>query len=214
MAAGNPTLTSVLANARADLHERWTDYQEDFGTNLQYASDVIAEVADSAIPIYYSDLLALATDDASLATETPEVVCDIFPPALAVIAGNVYERVSAELSEYVEALRRLGDAAAEGYERGTAAGSWAIDGNTSDEVTRRLLAGIEDGDPEVLDALPSAPLSGEWAHGLRPGDVLGWYDLGDGHPSADDVLEAFENGFRRGVLDEVSRSARARLGDE
>jgi hypothetical protein len=213
MATENLSLSSVLADARTNLYERWADYREDFGANLRYACDVVAEVADSAVPIYYSDLLTLANDDASLAIDTPEVTCDIFPPALAVIAGNVYERVSADLIEYVEELRRLDDAAREGYERGVAAGSWVIDGNTSDQAARRLLAGIEDEDPQVLDALPSAPLSGQWADGLTPCGVLAWYDLDEDCSSADGVVNAFEDGFSRGVLDEVMRSARAHLGD-
>ena len=69
----------------------------------------------------------------------------------------------------------------EGYERGTAAGSWLLDGNSSEEAARRLLQGIEDGDPEILDALPSAPLSGEWADSPTPSEVLGWYGLDEQH---------------------------------
>lgn len=49
-----------------------------------------------------------------------------------------------------------------GHERGVAAGSWVIDGNTSEETARNLLRGIDDGDPVVYDVLPFAPLSGEW----------------------------------------------------
>jgi hypothetical protein len=99
----------------------------------------------------------------------------------------------------------------EGYEHGVGSGSWVLDGNSTDETARRLLQGIEDGDPETLDALPSSPLSGEWADSLTPADVLAWFDLDDEHDAADDVLSAFEAGFSRGVVDEVERLARAIL---
>lgn len=99
----------------------------------------------------------------------------------------------------------------EGYERGRAAGSWVLDGNSTDESARALLKGIEDGDPMIMDALPSAPLSGEWADGLSAADLLGWYDLDEEHDAAHDVLAALETGFQRGAQDEVARSARTIL---
>jgi hypothetical protein len=103
----------------------------------------------------------------------------------------------------------LTDAEQEGYDAGKAAGSWLLDGNSTTENARRLLQGIEDGDPEIMDELPSAPLSGEWADGLLPRDVLAWYDMDDNDDAADDVLSAFENGYSRGVMDEAVRSAQA-----
>ena len=101
------------------------------------------------------------------------------------------------------------DARARGVEDGTAAGSWVIDGNTSEETARAILQGIEDGDPMTLDALPAAPLSGEYADGLLPRDVLGWYGMSEDDDAADDILRAYEDGFSEGVMDEVTRSARA-----
>jgi len=99
----------------------------------------------------------------------------------------------------------------EGYEHGVTAGSWLLDGNSSEEAARRLLSGIEDGDPEILDQLPGSPLSGEYADGLLPRDVLAWYDLDEQHDAADDILRAFEDGFSRGVEAEAVRSATAAL---
>jgi len=98
-----------------------------------------------------------------------------------------------------------------GYEYGVSAGSWLLDGNSSEDAARRRLQGIEDGDPEILDALPCSPLSGEWADSLTPADVLGWYDLDEEHEAAEDVLRAFEAGFSRGVEAEAVRSASALL---
>lgn len=103
------------------------------------------------------------------------------------------------------------DARTRGAEDGRAAGSWVIDGNTSDQTTRAILQGIEDGDPAVLDAFPSAPLSGEFADGLLPRDVLGWYGMTEDDDAADAILTAYEDGFSSGVVEEVERSARAVL---
>jgi hypothetical protein len=46
-----------------------------------------------------------------------------------------------------------------------ATASWFFDGNTPEETYARVLAGIRDGDPEVLDALPTLDWSGQWADG-------------------------------------------------
>jgi hypothetical protein len=46
---------------------------------------------------------------------------------------------------------------------GTSAAGWVFDGNTPDETYRRVLQGITDGDPEVLDAYRVPDLSGEYA---------------------------------------------------
>jgi hypothetical protein len=101
---------------------------------------------------------------------------------------------------------RLKDAACRGIADGVAAGSWFVDGNTPADSARETLRRLEAGDPEVLDYLPSAPLSGEWADGLLPRDVLGWYGLGEDDDDADEILEAYEMGYSQGAEDEVRDS--------
>lgn len=61
---------------------------------------------------------------------------------------------------------------ANGRHAGVNAAAWwyqdALGGRASGDVSERagmILAGIEDGDPVVMDALPAADLSGEWADG-------------------------------------------------
>lgn len=49
-----------------------------------------------------------------------------------------------------------------GRSHGKTAAQWAFDGNTDDETYRRVLAGIEDGDPEILDAYRVPDLSGDY----------------------------------------------------
>src|SRR4051794_36909254 len=90
------TLRVVLDDARAELRDRWQSYRDEFGASGADASDVIHEVADSAIPVCTRDLLELACDEPSLATDEPEVVgAEYFGAALSIIVGNLYERISA-----------------------------------------------------------------------------------------------------------------------
>jgi hypothetical protein len=105
-------------------------------------------------------------------------------------------------------------ARAAGYDAGKAAGSWIVDGNTSTETARALLAGIEDGDPAVLDQLPTSPLSGEWADAPTPRDVLEDVNMTEDDEGAEDVLSAYEEGFSSGAEDEAVRLARAILPDD
>lgn len=88
-------------------------------------------------------------------------------------------------------------------------------GNTTDETYRAFAQGLADGDPEILDRLPSAPLNGEWADDPTPTSLL--HDLGvedDGPGRWDFLLDAFEVGFESGVSDEVVFTLRYQLRDE
>ena len=130
-----------------------------------------------------------------------------------------FAKSAAELEEVEQSMARhirnvdeiVERAEQEGYEHGVTAGSWPLDGNSNEESARALLRGVTDGDPLTMDALRSSPLSGEWADGVTPADVLGWYDLDEDDDAAEEVLQAFEAGFSRGVQDEAVRSARAVL---
>jgi len=102
-------------------------------------------------------------------------------------------------------------ARAEGVEDGRAAGSWVIDGNTTPETARRILRGIDDGDPEILDMEPS-PLSGEWAGEPTPDTVLESVGIDREDDRADDVLQAYELGFSEGYWNQVETDARSTAG--
>jgi hypothetical protein len=123
-----------------------------------------------------------------------------------------------DLEAAARAVERRGQAErmeALGRECGTAAGSWLLDGNSSEAEARALLEGIEAGDPATMDALPSAPLSGEWADGLTAAGVL--EEAGIEPDSAEhesELVDAFEAGYTQGVADEACRLARAILGEE
>jgi hypothetical protein len=101
-----------------------------------------------------------------------------------------------------------------GYDHGTSAASWVTDGNTSEPTYRQLAQGLADGDPEVLDSLPSAPLSGEWADDPTPSSVLADLEVDPADDGADDLLWSYEEGFSSGVTDEITRVCRHHLGDD
>lgn len=73
-----------------------------------------------------------------------------------------------------------------GREHGRNAAEWwaqeAVGGRATGDVrgiARRIIAGLDDGDPEILDGLPWADLSGEWADGMTPrrlAEECGWPD--------------------------------------
>jgi hypothetical protein len=108
-----------------------------------------------------------------------------------------------------DALIARADAA--GKEHGLAAASWYFDGNTTRETYEHVLRGIEDGDPEVMDTLPCAPLSGEWADDPTPTTVLKELGVDEADAAADDYLRAYEDGFYEASTDEIVRVARYQL---
>lgn len=113
---------------------------------------------------------------------------------------------------------KLDQARAKGHAHGQIDGSWATDGNMSDEALHRLLQGYEDGDPEIMDSQP-APLSGEWADGLLIDDVLIALDIepynsedSEWADAVDDILGEFEDGYSEGYWQRVTSDCRALLG--
>jgi hypothetical protein len=85
-----------------------------------------------------------------------------------------------------------------GYEHGKSAGSWVIDGNTSEDAAKKVLRGFADGDPAIMD-MCRCPLSGEWA-GESISELSSRFgiDLDD-----DDNASQFEDGFYQGYWDAV-----------
>jgi len=105
-------------------------------------------------------------------------------------------------------------ARANGYSDGEDAASWLLDGNSSDAAALKLLRGIRDGDPEVLDQLPGSPLSGEYAGEKVPNDVLRDVDLEEDDELAEAAIAAYEDGFDSGVHDGAEKLALRQLGLE
>jgi len=85
-----------------------------------------------------------------------------------------------------QAKRARRRAAEIGREHGDNAASWweqdAVGGRVAavpaHDTARRVLRGLEDGDPAILEALPAPDLSGEWADGYTPDQLAEECGLG------------------------------------
>lgn len=98
----------------------------------------------------------------------------------------------------------------QGLNDGRDAGSWVIDGNTSDETCARILSMMDDGDP-ALD-LPELQL-GQWADDPSFGDIL---DAAGVPGTVDDDYEdelfcVYSDAWYEGLHLEVERACRARV---
>ncbi len=111
-----------------------------------------------------------------------------------------------------------------GQDAGVGAADWwaqdTVGGRaTGDTATTAgaLLAGIDDGDPAILDALPACDLSGEgdapteadaYAE-AAPHDAPGWDDLDT--TRRDEAIAAFRDGFDTAAQDRVADHCRTAL---
>jgi hypothetical protein len=99
---------------------------------------------------------------------------------------------------------------AKAQEHGKAAASWVTDGNTSQETYRRLLEGIRDGDPEVLDSIhsPTGDLSegGDYTTDDLMADA-GWVPH-DGTDLRDELAEQYSRDVPEAFWHEVERTCR------
>lgn len=104
-------------------------------------------------------------------------------------------------------MKTMTDYQQQGYEHGKRAGSWVFDGNTTEETYRRIVAGYDAGDPEIMDLCP-APLSGEWA-GESISELFG-LDIGEDYPD-DESLSEYETWFCAGFWETVLETANYQL---
>lgn len=122
-----------------------------------------------------------------------------------------------------------------GAEDGENAAGWYVQdafvrmplGNTDAAAhnARRILKGIEDGDPAMLDTFPYADLSGEWANSLTGPQLVedalvtaGFSADGDIEAPSDiagdwftDICDAYEQAFSDAAQDAIENAARAML---
>lgn len=94
-----------------------------------------------------------------------------------------------------------------GRDAGKAAATWVFDGNTPDEAYQRVLRGIDDGDPAILDAI-EPPAIGP-AAGYDQDDLA--RDLGL-DPALQDAVPAYTDAFTGSFWTEVERAAREHAG--
>jgi hypothetical protein len=103
----------------------------------------------------------------------------------------------------------LRQARIDGREVGQARASWAWDGNTADDFFPRVLAGITDGDPEVLDAFNVPNLSGEWAGDPTPSTLADDYGIDERRDPdgslLDEVCQAWEEAAANAFWDTLEK---------
>ena len=97
-----------------------------------------------------------------------------------------------------------------GRAAGQAAATWVFDGNTPDEAYRRVLRGIEDGDPAVLDAI-EPPAIGP-AAGYDQDDLARDLGLEPADPALPGAVVAYADAFTASFWTEVERAAREHAG--
>lgn len=103
-----------------------------------------------------------------------------------------------------------------GAEAGRNAAAWweqdAIGGRANGDVkatARAVMKGIDDGDPEILDAMPTLDLSGQWADGLRPWDIYhevsgqDWPSFDDAGAAAEDLVDTYRDAYDSAAIDAV-----------
>jgi hypothetical protein len=110
------------------------------------------------------------------------------------------------LDEALEAATKAGE------EAGKAAASWAFDGNTVTETYRKVLAGIEDGDPAILDAYDEPGINGSSEFTSRDlCDEIGVdYDLSTTR-DVDKISDAYEQAAQETFWTEIEHAARQQL---
>ena len=86
----------ILQGAREELRE-WVDDNPDHNE----PHDRIFEIADGWVPVYHSELIDLAGECHSLATDVPELgpAFSGEPTPVNIIAANVFEMITADLWE-------------------------------------------------------------------------------------------------------------------
>lgn len=106
------------------------------------------------------------------------------------------------------------EAAKLGKEAGKAAASWYFDETADANTYRVVLQGLEEGDPEIMDTLPSGWLSGEWAGDPTPDSLM--RDLGvepytaDYDATVDYMCRVYEQAADEASYEAIERRARAR----
>jgi len=100
------TLTSTLQDARAAFREA-LDYDPDILDSEDPPDDLIWETADACTPVYYSDLLDVASSNHDMILGQPDIgpAFDGTPTPINIITANIYEAIAEDLRDYWDELR-------------------------------------------------------------------------------------------------------------
>lgn len=177
------------------LKEKDTKHYKDDDVNYQ-KSIVLCIVPEKHDPFVTWDRLVSWVDDAP----HDQVATNVM--------GHYFDSIEAALEDFNLRVRSYKNEEAlkqRGKSDGEAAASWIVDGNTEDPagVLKKLLDGISEGDPEIMDSLPQPRLSGEWADDPTWTDIL--RDECDEDTTEDEKEDdtewqiAYEDAFHEGV---------------
>jgi len=178
----------------------WPDESDDGTVTWSHQDEGCDDPTPTDFDWAADDLVAIAADlEASLAPgPAPEDDGTKFDDD-----GNVIDADAQTLREARELGKNRADAEA----------SWYFDGNSDVADVRRVLTGIEDGDPEILDAIGRAPLSGEFAEdgGIR--DLSENTGIDAGAEFFNDVATAYEEGYWERIQEAVAEEGRKLIPD-
>ena len=97
-----------------------------------------------------------------------------------------------------------------GRDAGRAAATWVFDGNTPEDAYRRVLRGIDEGDPAILDAI-EPPAIGP-AAGYDQDDLARDLGIEPGDRALPRATSAYADAFTDSFWHEVERTAREHAG--
>ena len=100
------TLYDVVEGAQDELEERYKEIcrDNDGECDIDDLGDVVHEVADSHLPIYYCDIWSVAGDNFNdLVLAVPEIEPNERTP-IGIMTANIFEYLTQELYEYAVEL--------------------------------------------------------------------------------------------------------------
>jgi hypothetical protein len=182
-------------------------------TEYVYETDLGVPLASFELWRVFTDLAGWSEDLTDFGQDSIKLddLDEVARIALELIGGRVRDAVAQsverELTDRIDAAAGLLSTLAD--EHGQSAASWfgqdvmgGLSPGDASVPARRILAGIEDGDPEILDNLPRADLSGQWADGTSVADLLEHVDLAGIDPASDlaqDLASTYEDAFNTSV---------------
>ena len=111
-------------------------------------------------------------------------------------------------AEWQDILERAGNI---GSEHGGSAATWVE--FTDTKAARNFVEMLDEGNPQVLDAMPSAP-SGEWADDYSPRDLFAELEISEDDETDDgEIWRTYADAFEAAAAESVEKHARSIVFD-